>query len=148
MCPFSPKAKQTFFLIRVHPCSSACPMKSLLHLFHRGVLIVLSFETWNVQLFCKYGINPYLQPLNQSTNQLYLDYEKASNWGVGKFFKPGSVRPGNRCNTNGWLKIRKGESPRLLKYLNSLFQCFGHWILGFEICLKFGACNLEFPCYL
>ena len=47
-------------------------MKSFLSLFHRGVLIVLSFETCSVQLFCKYGINPYLQPLNQSTNQRYL----------------------------------------------------------------------------
>jgi hypothetical protein len=72
MCQLSPKAKQTFFLIRVHPCSSACPMKSLLHLFHRGVLIVLSFETRSVQLFCKYGINQYLQPINKSTNQRYL----------------------------------------------------------------------------
>jgi hypothetical protein len=26
-------------------------------------------ETLSVQLFCKYGIKPYLQPLNQSTNQ-------------------------------------------------------------------------------
>ena len=33
------------------------------------VLIVLSLETWRVQFFCKYGINSYLQPLNQSTNQ-------------------------------------------------------------------------------
>ena len=24
--------------------------------------------------------------------------------------------------------------------------CFGHWILGFEICLLFGACHLEFLC--
>ncbi len=70
MCPFSPKAKQTFFLIRVHPCS---PARHASREVRRGgrvcVLIVLSFETWSVQLFCKYGINPYLQPLNQSTNQ-------------------------------------------------------------------------------
>ena len=44
MCPFSPKAKHTFFLIRVHLCPN-CPF------------------------FGKYGINPYLRPLNQSANQ-------------------------------------------------------------------------------
>ena len=32
--------------------------------------IVLSLETLSVQLFCKYGINLYLQPLNHLTNQL------------------------------------------------------------------------------
>jgi len=44
-------------------------MQSFLPLFHRGVLIVLSFEPLRGQAFCKYEINPYLQPLNQLTNQ-------------------------------------------------------------------------------
>ncbi len=54
MCPFSPKANQiVFLLIRVNPFLSACPMKSLLHLFHRGVPIV----------FCLYPCAFVLFPL-------------------------------------------------------------------------------------
>jgi hypothetical protein len=37
------------------------------------------------QLFCKYGINPYLQPLNQSTNQPINDI---CNMSCVNFFNP------------------------------------------------------------
>ena len=43
------------FLIRVNPWSSACPMKFFLPLFHRGVLIVLSFETEVSNYFANIG---------------------------------------------------------------------------------------------
>ena len=36
-------------------------------------------------------------------------------------------------------KVRSAQRPTLLSSWR-----FGHWILGFEICLEFGACYLEF----
>ena len=54
--PFLAEGK-TYFLF--NPCSSVFIC----------VLIVLSFGKRSAQLFCKFGIDPYLQPLNQSTNQ-------------------------------------------------------------------------------